>query len=489
MSLIRYLPLLPLSLALPLSACGDAVTVDDTGGTGGTDTGGGGSATVDVGGSGGTGQLGGAGGGTDPGPEADWHAQLTGPQSQDSMAMTIDGDGRVVVAGSSAGVADLGAGYDVGPAAEGLFVTVFNQDGTTAFVRRFPAVGVTCTDVQTDAEGNIVVTGLFSNGPLELGDIVLTPTGQTDGFVGKLDRDGHPLWAHAHGEAETFSVGGAIAIDPQGTIFHIGNQGAELYVARISAAGEVVFEHREGSIFSPFSFFSAAKAAVVGADDHLYVTGTFGSGAVLGPMVSDDGGQKVFVASLSPWTGEPLWAKAFGDPKAYYSNEAGGIAVEPGGDVIVSGSFAGTMDLGGGALPGNVFVTRLSSLDGEHVWSHGFGQEPKITQVATAPGGRLLLMSSLTKAAEIAGATMPPGSYLAEVSAETGDLLGTRPLPEIGSMISTTQHGFFGLGEMAVGPGGEAAVMSSFFGPYSTSLGTFESAGWSDVFVVHLSAW
>ncbi len=472
MKTIRFLPL---SLALSISACGSpdgGDTGTGAGGTGGDDTG--------------TSPDGGEGGGTGAGPAADWHRLLWGPESQDSMAMTIDASGRVVIAGSSRGLADLGEGASLPVGETALFVTVFNTDGSTAFTRGFAAANVTCTDVKTDPEGNIVVSGSFQGGPLQIGDTTLQPAGVIDGFTARLTPDGAPLWALSYSDpVYQLASGGALAVAEDGEIVNVANRGAELLVQRLSPGGQVLVEHHEGNISSPFSFFSAAKAAAVAPNGDVFVTGTFISGAVLGPMVSDDNGQKIFVARLDRANGLPIWAHAYGDPLAFYNNTGDALAVDAAGDVLVSGSFAGALDFGGGAVPGRVFVTKLAGADGAHLWSRGFGQEPSNTQIGLTPGGHAVLLSSLEVAAEIEGTPLPAGSYLAEISQDDGQLLHTRPLPEIGAVISETEHGFFGLGELAVGPGGDVAVMSSFFGAYPTSLGTFTSAGWSDVLVVH----
>lgn len=476
LSRMKTIRFLPLSLALSISACGTPYGGGDAGagggGTGGDDTG--------------TLPDGGSGGGPGAGPAADWHRLLWGPESQDSMATTIDASGRVVIAGSSRGLADLGEGVGLPVAETELFVTVFNVDGSTAFTRSFPATNVLCTDVKTDPEGHVVVSGSFQGGPVQIGDTTLQPTGVIDGFVARFAPDGAPLWAISYSDPEyQLASGGALAVAEDGEIVNVANRGTELLVLRLSPGGQVLLDHHEGAISSPFSFFSAAKAATLAPDGDVFVTGTFISGAVLGPMVSDDGGQKIFVARLDGATGLPVWAHAYGDPQAYYNNTGDAIAVDAAGDVLVSGSFAGTLDFGGGAVPGRVFVTKLAGSDGAHVWSRGFGEEPSNTQLGLIPGGRAVLLSSLEVPAEIEGTQLPAGSYLAEISQDDGQLLHVRALPELGVMVSETEHGFFGLGELAAGPGGDVAVTSSFFGAYPTSLGTLTSAGWSDVLVVH----
>ncbi|WP_433935963.1 hypothetical protein AB3662_14725 [Sorangium cellulosum] len=57
-------------------------------------------------------------------------------------------------------------------------------------------------------------------------------------------------------------------------------------------------------------------------------------------------GGDVFIAKLGP-DGKHLWSLRAGDPDM---QEAGGVAVGPGGEVLAVGSFRGTVDFGGGPM-------------------------------------------------------------------------------------------------------------------------------------------
>src|SRR5262249_8206046 len=89
------------------------------------------------------------------------------------------------------------------------------------------------------------------------------------------------------------------------------------------------------------------------------------------PLVSS-GGTDVFVASLDEF-GQSVWAKRFGDA----SFQAGSaIARDAMGDVVVTGSFASTIDFGGGPLTSagftDIFLAKFD-LAGNHVFSKRFG--------------------------------------------------------------------------------------------------------------------
>lgn len=73
--------------------------------------------------------------------------------------------------------------------------------------------------------------------------------------------------------------------------------------------------------------------------------------------------------------GTHLWSRRYGDPS---TQQNAALAVDNAGNILVGGSFYGTVDLGlgGGALVSaggaDVFLAKLDP-NGEHVWSKRFG--------------------------------------------------------------------------------------------------------------------
>lgn len=70
------------------------------------------------------------------------------------------------------------------------------------------------------------------------------------------------------------------------------------------------------------------------------------------------------------------WSARYGGPGADRSARVVGIAVAPGGDLVMAGTFEGTADLGGGAVTAagssDVWVARYRP-DGTRIWSTRFG--------------------------------------------------------------------------------------------------------------------
>jgi hypothetical protein len=105
----------------------------------------------------------------------------------------------------------------------------------------------------------------------------------------------------------------------------------------------------------------------VSDDGDVYATG-FVKGAL---HVGDQmiGGDGIFVAMLAP-DGALSWARTFGSSAGMQADRGLALTTAAGG-VLVSGSYAGVLDFGGGGLgPGGAFVTMLNG-GGQHVWSRG----------------------------------------------------------------------------------------------------------------------
>ena len=107
-------------------------------------------------------------------------------------------------------------------------------------------------------------------------------------------------------------------------------------------------------------------------------------------------------------TGNSLWTKGFGDPSA---QRVRGVALVQGGPVI-TGTFAGAVNFGGGALTsiganGDLFVARYDAL-GNHLWSRRFGDASAQTgvSVAVTPQNEVVVVGDFAGTLVLGGATL-----------------------------------------------------------------------------------
>jgi len=198
--------------------------------------------------------------------------------------------------------------------------------------------------VAVDASGNIVVIGGFY-GSIDLGGGPLASQGGYDALVAKYSPSGAHVWSRGlGGTADDYGYG--VATD---------------------SAGDVV---------------------VTG---YFQNTADFGTGPLASAGASD-----VFVAEYSP-AGAPRWARRAGGSG---SEDGRAIAADRDGNVLVTGTFQGSVDFGGGPLTSNgsrdLFVARYSP-SGVHLSSRRYGgvTGEQSCAVAADPTGNPILAGYL----------------------------------------------------------------------------------------------
>jgi hypothetical protein len=156
--------------------------------------------------------------------------------------IAVDASGRIAVSGSAMGT------------------VVLDAHGHQEFV--FPYEG----DIAFDSQGNLVVAGTITGSAYFGAGHYVTADAAGDGFVIKLDTEGHYVWSHVFGNAT--SAGGqsatAVAIDANDNIGVVGvfdtdidvfgeqreviasSEGMTLtgmFAVKLDSAGDVVFQH------------------------------------------------------------------------------------------------------------------------------------------------------------------------------------------------------------------------------------------------------
>jgi outer membrane protein assembly factor BamB len=112
-----------------------------------------------------------------------------------------------------------------------------------------------------------------------------------------------------------------------------------------------------------------------------------------------------FLAKLDA-SGSPLWSKSFGDME---NQQGAGMTVDSAGNVLIAGTFASTVNFGGSTLvaSGNdndIFVAKLDA-NGEHLWSNRFGDSSDQfgASIAVDSAGNVLLTGSFTGSVSFGG--------------------------------------------------------------------------------------
>jgi hypothetical protein len=157
-----------------------------------------------------------------------WSHLFGGAGNQACTAAALDDDGNAIFAGTYAGALDLGLGA-LSPAPTGagdkiLWVAKLNgATGATLAAKAFGTTGIVqAGSVTPDAQGNVIVAGaLFA--PVTFGSVTLTPLGQNDAFVAKLDASLLPSWARRWGGAAGIATNQGAAVDSKGDVTVVGD--------------------------------------------------------------------------------------------------------------------------------------------------------------------------------------------------------------------------------------------------------------------------
>ncbi|MBI4699845.1 MAG: PQQ-binding-like beta-propeller repeat protein [Deltaproteobacteria bacterium] len=359
-----------------------------------------------------------------------WSTRLGDSDMQMGSDVAVDGVDNVLVAGWLSGTADLGGGPLESAGSWDVFVAKYDKDGKHLWGKRFGDASKQMGDaVAVDAGGDVVVAGHFE-GSVDFGGGPLTSVGGYDLFVVKLDPNGKHLWSKRFGAAGYEQA-------PQ---------------IRVDGAGAVLLT----------GFFEG--------------TVDFGGG----PLVSA-GYADIFVAKLDK-DGKHLWSKGFG---ADGQDTGDGIAVDGTGSALVTGACQGTVDFGGGPLPGaggdDVFVAKFDK-DGKHVWSKraGNGQNQRGLALALDAFGSSVVTGWFFGAIDFGGGLL--------VSAGGYDIFVAK-LDKDGKHVWSKRFGDgseqFGFG-IAVDGAGSVVLTGQFVGTVDFGGGPLASAGAEDIFVAKL---
>jgi hypothetical protein len=321
-----------------------------------------------------------------------WSKRFGGVGDDGALSVAVDSSGAIVVAGDFWGAsADLGGGPLINgtPGLSEAFVAKYSASGQHLWSESF---GGTDSDsangVAVDSSGDVLVTGVFKGAGVDFaGKALSSEWGGIDTFIVKLSgANGANVWAK-NVRCGGPDIGYGIAVDQSGSVFVVGafagsaDFGAgylltagnnDIYLAKYSSAGAYLWAKRFGGSGQD----SGAAVAVDGNGD-VAITGNF-LGTVDfggGPLTSSTSSNDIFVAKYKGTTGAHLWSKRFGD---YYVDYGLGIAADAQGNVLVTGSFFGTVNFGGGPLTsasnqtGDAFVAEYSP-SGAHLWSQRYG--------------------------------------------------------------------------------------------------------------------
>jgi hypothetical protein len=312
-----------------------------------------------------------------------WSKRFGDMNQQESRSVAVDGSGNVFVTGQFMGTVDFGGGALASAGGSDIFVAKYDAAGNHVWSKRFgDAMSQCANSVAVDKSENIVVTGYYY-GSVNFGGSNLNSAGTEDIFVAKFDAAGNHLWSKRFGDANSQYAYG-VAVDGSGNVAIAGQffgtvdfgggtltsaGGDDIFVAKFDVGGNHLWSKRFGDANSQLAYGVAA-----GGSGNIALTGTFWSTVDFGGgTLTSAGNDDIFVVKFDA-NGNHLWSKRFGD--ASFSQNAWGIAADGSGNAVVTGSFWGTVNFGGGALTSaglnDIFIAKFDT-NGNHLWSKRCG--------------------------------------------------------------------------------------------------------------------
>ena len=445
-----------------------------------------------------------------------WSRSYGDTSTEYGRAVGADASGNVFFAGSYFG-SSYKSGYNgisfggqthkgVGNYGDDAFIASLTPGGQYRWSKTFGHTsGDRVHDLALDKAGNLYVIGRFHL-KINFGGAEHKSKGSGDVFIASFTSSGTYRWSRTFGDKSN-DYGNGVATDGAGNVYltghfsgssgisfdgttqHKSKGSYDLFVASYDSAGKHRWSRTMGGTSSDFG-----QGIAVDASGNSYLTGHFSKSVNLGgKSITSKGSGDIYVASYDS-AGKHRWSKGFGDQ----GNDQGhGVAVDPGGNVYITGIYVGGsaykgIGFGGATLKSNgqsdLYVASFTS-GGAHRWSKNFGSSSHDYghAIASDHKGNVYLTGSAAAGIDFGGGTLKTNGKF--------DLF-VASLTSAGSHRWSRSHGDIGDDrgrKIATDPMGGVLVTGEFYSsassPYNgISLGgaLHKSKGGDDVFLLKL---
>ncbi|XXT23015.1 hypothetical protein WME94_15840 [Sorangium sp. So ce429] len=414
-----------------------------------------------------------------------WSNAFGDVSDQRATAVAIDRSGNIYVAGSFRGTL---AFSEQPVSANGLdsYIAKFDSSGRNLWSLRFDQVN-DIVGIALDESGNPSIAGEFI-GRITIGDTAHESSYGPAAILVKLTPEGTTTWSKKFESNEETYVR-HVAIDPYGSAIMFGESLCTTNCQPPSNNMWLTKHTSDGTLEWSKEFneeHGTRTAGGLAADPfgNIVITGAFaqserfGDSIPSGGTITSKGGLDAFVVKFDS-AGALVWQMQYGDGE----NQAGtSVACDRFGNVIVSGSYAGSVDFGttAGSIAAtdgtDVFIVKLSS-DKVHLWGKSLGGPGDARPERTA----LDTQGNVFVTGRAAGQL----DYGDGLTNATGSL--NTPLIKFSSDGTHIWNRVFAREEhaeptvIATSPDGEVVLASSLKGALDLGAGSLRSAGGFDV--------
>lgn len=271
------------------------------------------------------------------------------------IGIALSSDDELYLAGSYADSLDLGGLFQASAGGTDGYLAKLDAAGSPIWLRTLSGTGAELlARPRVAPNGDVAVVGTFS-GSITVGGNTFTSAGSTDGLLLRYDANGDLLWARSFG-GPNVDLPADIGIDANGNIYLLGQFRAtadldgtmitgtggliaDMFLAKYDAVGAVQWAKAYTG-----AGYKAGSAIVINADGSSYITGSFtqdvdfGNNALTGANFN----YRSFLAAFDPM-GNDLWAQQY---QTDGSSQGYALVRRPGGDLVMGGSFTGTISFG-----------------------------------------------------------------------------------------------------------------------------------------------
>jgi hypothetical protein len=270
------------------------------------------------------------------------------------------------------------------------FVVRLGGDGKIVWGKTFGAGRDDVANGVAVRGNRVVVVGQFLDKlelGLELGELKHDAAGSDDMFVAAFDLAGEPQWLWTAGGIDSDGANAVVAAPDGGWL--VGgsfSQSAELQdltlksrggtdamLIKLAANGDVEWVKQFGGRYNDTISHLAADAR-----GNIYLQGVFRDTADWGgkPLTPHGGSDNDIVLAKYDVNGDHVWSQNFGNA---FNDVAGGLTVDPAGNLTMAGSFDKTISFGPGddhtsLGEADAFVARFTT-DGKLAWARTYGAE------------------------------------------------------------------------------------------------------------------
>lgn len=335
-----------------------------------------------------------------------WARKYGGGADDEGYGISVD-KGDVYVTGYFIGNITFDAYTLTSRGGLDIFIAKFNPSGAVQWAVRG---GGPSQDIAygVASRGNPSVTGFVSyptNSPVTFDSTdgstcTLTGVGSSrDIFVVRYNPAGVCQMAKRSGTSQD-DIGYGVSVDGPGNVYVTGVSSGKAFIAKWNSALNQIWS-------KTINGNSIGYGISTDSQGNSYIAGQF-SGTVMSPFnLTSVGPSDAFIAMFETTVGTPVWVRAISGPG---SDLARGISVRETCDLFVTGSFMGTVNLGG--------ITSLTSTGGSDIFVARYDVGGGIQWVIRAGGslneeGRGISADSFGKASLI-------GVYLSNPAVFTG---------------------------------------------------------------------